>query len=627
MIEPVHCQGCGAVLATATQPCSVCRTAVVSDVSDLSQADDEAVPDTNATGRPPSSHRQRLSQKRISQKRSDIDAVDRLENRLFAIVVGLPAAAAYGPLLWTHGQQLWAKEHFQFFPVYLAAVLYVTWQRFQGESPPAQGRWRIEPVTLCLGLPALAVAWVIHSPWLAALSLLLVGNAALTWFPLTRQSWRLLILLIPLPLNLDQRLILRLQAVSSQLASRALDVLDVPHLRQGNVMELTSRRLFVEEACSGINSVYLLLAAVLFYVVLARARWILAIPLVISTIAWSILANAVRITAIAAADEFWQIDLTTGVPHDLIGIATTLFALLAIFSTNSLLQFFTRSLSDKQIRDPDSSSTTLTPTALWNTLTTSNLSLISSRRNRGLSLSVRRWKLASLLCLVFVACSTSRWSLQAWADWQDSGAHSPPPVAADSSAPDRLAALTAADLEQGSQGQYTVTAIDRTDNRSDHTTPHARWKLSTGAWYAELRISGPFTAFPMTEPVADAQVESVAYRKIPGIGQNANLEETTSVLANGRRVRVWAAVFRDSGEVISAHAGQTTGELLNRFRRGTRGEQQTLFRVELTVEQPSSLSLPQRRDQEAEMLGRLLQVILAHWESQHSASPGGGANP
>ena len=364
MIEPVHCQGCGAVLSTATQPCSVCRTAVVSGVSDISSWDaDEAVEDTDADQRQ-STDRQHSSQRRLSQRRSDIDDAERLENRLLAAVVGLPAAAAYGPLLWAHGQRLWAKEHFQFFPVYLAAVLYVVWQSFGSESSPPKGRWRVEPVTLCLGVTSLAVAWVIYSPWLAALSLLLVGNAALAWFPRTRQSWRLLILLIPLPLNLDQRLILRLQAVSSQLASRALDVLDIPHLRQGNVMELPSRRLFVEEACSGINSVYLLLAAVLFYIVLARARWILAVPLVMSTIAWSILANAFRITAIAVADQSWQIDLTAGVPHDLIGIATTLFALLAIFSTNSLLQFCTRSLSDQQIRDPDSSSTTLTPT-VW----------------------------------------------------------------------------------------------------------------------------------------------------------------------------------------------------------------------------------------------------------------------
>ncbi|MCR9202891.1 MAG: exosortase, partial [Planctomycetaceae bacterium] len=512
--------------------------------------------------------------------------------------MGLPAAAAYGPLLWAHGQRLWAKEHFQFIPVYLAAVLYVVWQRFGSESPPPKGRWRVEPVTLCLGLPALAVAWVIHSPWLAALSLVLVGNAVLAWFPQTRQSWRLLILLIPLPLNLDQQLILRLQTVSSQLASRALDVLDVPHLRQGNIMELTSRRLFVEEACSGINSVYLLLAAVMFYLVLARARWVVAVPLVISTIAWSILANALRITAIAVADQKWQIDLTAGVPHDMIGIATTLFALLAIFSTNSLLQFLTGSLSDKQIRDPASSSTTLTPTVLWNTLTTSNLSLVYTHGRRGMSVSVQRWKLAGLLFVSFVACCSSRWGLQAWADWRGPEPQLPLPADTGSSASDRLAALTAADLEDTSQGQYTVTAADVHGIRPDEAAAHSRWNLSTGAWDAQLRISGPFAVYPTADATVNAQVERVAYRKIPVIGQQANMRETTSVLPDGRRLRAWTVVFRNSGEVISAHAQRTAGDLLNRFRSGTHTEQQTLYRVELVVEQSSSLSLPQRQAQE-----------------------------
>src|SRR5436853_413288 len=79
-------------------------------------------------------------------------------------------------------------------------------------------------------------------------------------------AWFFLWLLIPPPLNLDQRLVTRLQTFTARQSSRLLDQLGVLHVMQGNVVVIPHKHLLVEEACSGINSLFSMLACTLFFV-------------------------------------------------------------------------------------------------------------------------------------------------------------------------------------------------------------------------------------------------------------------------------------------------------------------------------------------------------------------------
>ena len=64
----------------------------------------------------------------------------------------------------------------------------------------------------------------------------------------------LLCFMIPIPAIVYSNLTFPLQIFASRVAEHTLDLLGIPVLREGNVLELASQRLSVVEACSGIRS-------------------------------------------------------------------------------------------------------------------------------------------------------------------------------------------------------------------------------------------------------------------------------------------------------------------------------------------------------------------------------------
>ena len=72
-------------------------------------------------------------------------------------------------------------------------------------------------------------------------------------------------LLVPLPFRWDVRLVFALQDWSSRAASLMLDFWGVDHLLAGHILELPHQQFLVEEACSGIQSLFSLLAFAAIY--------------------------------------------------------------------------------------------------------------------------------------------------------------------------------------------------------------------------------------------------------------------------------------------------------------------------------------------------------------------------
>ena len=104
------------------------------------------------------------------------------------------------------------------------------------------------------------MATVLDSPWIA-----MVSGIHMLWAVAIRHRprikfpdffrWQILTLMVlPLPLGYGSHLTHRLQLESSHWASRILDFAGVIHWQKGNLIELPSKQLMVEEACSGIAS-------------------------------------------------------------------------------------------------------------------------------------------------------------------------------------------------------------------------------------------------------------------------------------------------------------------------------------------------------------------------------------
>jgi exosortase len=160
--------------------------------------------------------------------------------------------------------------------------------------------------------------------------ILLVGGFELVKalaFPLL-----LLPFMIPIPAVIYNQITFPLQLFASSVAETVLNVVGIPVLRDGNVLELASgERLNVAEACSGIRSLlsltFLSLVYAYFFDKKVWMRW----ALLIGTIPIAILANAGRVTITGWLANF-NPDLAHGFFHMLEGwiIFLIAFAMLLV---------------------------------------------------------------------------------------------------------------------------------------------------------------------------------------------------------------------------------------------------------------------------------------------------------
>jgi exosortase len=261
------------------------------------------------------------------------------------LLVLLLLGAAHLPLLLAQVTQLWIRPHYQFFPLVVlgSIVLAAIRGKGLGQLDPGLPRWSYLLVVSAALI--LAVGALLESSLLGAFALLLslaallygVGGRRLLLALLP--AWALLWLAVPLPLELDRKLILTLQALTTQWSSHLLDLLGVYHVMAGNVVEVSGRRLLVEEACSGVNSFFVVLACTLFYAFWLRRSAVHTVLLLAAALGWVLAANMVRVTGVTYVTLRWNFDLTVGWRHEACGFLLFGLALLLVWSTDGLLLF------------------------------------------------------------------------------------------------------------------------------------------------------------------------------------------------------------------------------------------------------------------------------------------------
>jgi exosortase len=255
-------------------------------------------------------------------------------------------AIAYGPLLWLFFRQQWQKPHYQFFPFVIAAFAWLFWHRYTEGTPACAAAKRPSWAVHLLQVTAFLVllfALVIRSPWCAMVSLIVLTASTFLSISGVRRVvnlwgiWLLLWLLVPAPFNLDQKLITKLQFVSSRLSSFVLDALSIQHLMEGNTLWLRAKQLFVDEACSGIISMLSIVACAVIYAVFKNRSPLHLALLALASIAWATLLNVLRISTIAYALDVWGVDWSVGAPHEILSLVLFLVAFLALLCTDQIL--------------------------------------------------------------------------------------------------------------------------------------------------------------------------------------------------------------------------------------------------------------------------------------------------
>ena len=247
------------------------------------------------------------------------------------------------PMLVLQLRKMWLVEHYRYFPFLLAAVAYLLWTRWQAVSAPTACRpTRSSILALSISLVVLIASEMLWSPWLGTVAAILSVLAILLSFGGRAVScalpvWLLLWLMLPLPFRWDERLILWLQGISSQGGSLLLDWSGCNHVLAGYVIEIPGHQFLVEEACSGVQSLFTLLATAAILAVWLRRGFVHSVLLIVSAAFWAIAANVIRVALAVSLFVQSGVDIGSGWAHSAFGVGLFVGELLMLLSTDQLL--------------------------------------------------------------------------------------------------------------------------------------------------------------------------------------------------------------------------------------------------------------------------------------------------
>lgn len=247
---------------------------------------------------------------------------------VFAITAVAMALVVYGPILYYMGLHWSAVADYSHGFLIAPLALYFAWER-----QPQLKRARIEPswwgllplalstITLTIGrlgveLMNMRVSFVLA---LIGIVLLLLGRQVfkILAFPLF-----FLFLMVPLPQSLVNPIAFPLQLIAADWAVQTLYHLQIPALREGNIIHLPNTTLFVAEACSGLRSLMALITLGVVFAYFFRKSWGERILIVASAIPIAIVVNALRVTLTGVLTYRFGEKAAEGAIHEFQGLIT-----------------------------------------------------------------------------------------------------------------------------------------------------------------------------------------------------------------------------------------------------------------------------------------------------------------
>jgi exosortase len=270
---------------------------------------------------------------------------DRLEVSLAkGLLITSLVAVLYGPVLSQMMMQWWQDPdygHGLFVPFFAG---YILWRQ--------RHRWtnsEIRPTNfgllVILGAVGLLLAGSLGAELFTSRLSLLILLAGITlflagWGALRAVSFPLafLIFMIPIPAIIYNQITFPLQLLASRFATFWLELVQVPVLRDGNVLILSNYSLEVVEACSGIRSLMALVTLATAYGYFVEPqRWVRYV-LVILMVPTAIVSNAIRIMGAGVLAHRFGPVAAEGFLHEFSGWVIFLAALLLMFACHWTLR-------------------------------------------------------------------------------------------------------------------------------------------------------------------------------------------------------------------------------------------------------------------------------------------------
>jgi exosortase len=158
-----------------------------------------------------------------------------------------------------------------------------------------------------------------------------------------------LVFMIPIPEILYNQITFPLQLLASRLATFCLEVLQIPVLRDGNILVISNYSLAVVEACSGIRSLISLLALAAAYGYLAEPSRHVRVVLGFLMVPIALITNAIRITIAGVMAHRFGPGTAEGFLHEFSGWIIFLSAILLMFLCHRALRLFVARLNRETV--------------------------------------------------------------------------------------------------------------------------------------------------------------------------------------------------------------------------------------------------------------------------------------
>jgi exosortase len=240
-------------------------------------------------------------------------------------ILGIAFAVTYGAILIELARDWIRDDNYSHGFIVIPVALYLAWNKRATLSalPTASSATGVFIVAASLAVLLLGTAglelFLMRVSMLGVLAGSIVflcgwGHVKALSFPLA-----FLLLMIPLPALIFNEIAFPLQLLASQLGVIALQMVEVPVLREGNVIVLVNSTLEVAEACSGIRSLVSLLTLALLFGYFTEHGTTARVLIALSSVPAAIVANSFRVAATGAATHYYGTDVANTVLHGFSG--------------------------------------------------------------------------------------------------------------------------------------------------------------------------------------------------------------------------------------------------------------------------------------------------------------------